>query len=114
MRGRMGGMVEDHSHVQTNVTKQPSFRWQLSDFLTLFAAFAFITVGAVSPTQRWAKFAMCVIIGWWIYRCLKAGRQPSGYQNRGALRIRGHLRDAGRDHQATYGARSQLDGRTWK
>jgi hypothetical protein len=75
----MAGVVEDHPNFQTNVTKQPSFRWQLSDFLTLFAAFAFVTVDAVSPLQRWAKFATCAIIAWWMYRCIKAGRQPSGY-----------------------------------
>jgi hypothetical protein len=72
-------MYENHPP-QTKEVKQPSFRWQLSDFLTLLPAFAFVVVDAVNPSQRWAKFAMCAIVGWWMYRCIKAGRQPSGYK----------------------------------
>ena len=80
MRGGMVGMIDHRSQLQADEAKQPAFRWQLSDFLTLFVAFSLTAVYSVNPSSpRWAKYAAGMVVGWWTYRCLKAGRLPNGY-----------------------------------
>lgn len=49
-------MLDDHSRLQSDASKVQSFRWQLSDFLTLLPAFAFTVVDVVNPSQHWPKF----------------------------------------------------------
>ncbi len=74
-------MPDDHQpQLQAKDAKQPLFRWQLGDVLTLFIAFAFTAVGVGKAFGDWPQVAAGVVVGWWMLRCIRAGRQPSGYQ----------------------------------